>query len=52
VTPSVNGPKVTFDPEFPHKEMPRWWCGIEEIALGSDAQEGIAFGSTRDALGL
>jgi len=52
MTPSVNGPKMTFGPEFPHQEMPGWRRGIEEIALGSDAQEGIAFGSTRDALGL
>ncbi len=50
--PSVNGPNMTFDPEFPHREMRGWWCGIKEIALGSDPQAGIAFGSTRDALGL
>ncbi len=52
MTPSVNEPKMTFDPELPQQEMPRWWCEIEAIALGSDAQEGIASGSTRDALGL
>jgi hypothetical protein len=36
-----------------HQQVRKWWCG-RQMAFGStsNAREGIAFGSTWDALGL
>ncbi len=39
--------------ELSYQRVRKWWCGIQ-IPFGStsNAREGIAFGSTWDALGL
>ncbi len=39
--------------QLSHQQVRKWWCG-RQMAFGStsNAREGIAFGSTWDALGL